>query len=66
MAVGAQVSLVDVRPVGDGLHTDSICSISFGTNPTATTSTARMAAGQTEYHGVPVGLSYMVAAVSNT
>jgi len=48
------------------IHTDSICSIEFGTNPTATTSTARMVAGQTEYRGVPVGQSYMVAAITNT
>jgi len=26
----------------------------------------RMVAGQTEYHGVPVGQSYMVAAITNT
>jgi len=38
----------------------------FGTNPTATTSTGRMAAGATEYHGVPVGQNYMVAAITNT
>ncbi len=48
------------------LHTDSICSIEFGTNPSATTSTARMAANQTEYFAVPQGASYKVAAVSNT
>ena len=48
------------------LHTDSICSIEFGTNPSATTSTARMVAGQTEYYAVPKGASYKVAAVSNT
>jgi len=48
------------------IHTDSICSIEFGANPTATTSTPRMVAGQTEYHGVPVGQSYMVAAITNT
>ena len=48
------------------IHTDSICSIEFGTNPTATTSTGRMAAGATEYHGVPVGQNYMVAVITNT
>ena len=48
------------------LHADAICSIEFGTNPTATTSTARMVAGQTEYYAVPKGASYKVAAVTNT
>jgi len=48
------------------IHTDSICSIEIGTNPTATTSTGRMVAGQTEYHGVPIGAGYMVAAITNT
>ncbi len=48
------------------LHTDAICSIEFGTNPTATTSTRRMAAGQTEYFAVPPNASYEVAAIDNT
>lgn len=48
------------------IHTDAICSIAFGTNPTATTSNFRMAADQVEYFSVPVGQSYKVAAVSNT
>lgn len=48
------------------LHTDSICSFVFGTAPSATTSDSRMAAGTTEYHGVPPGASYKVSAVSNT
>lgn len=34
------------------LHTDVICSVEFGTNPTATTAKARMAAGSTEFFGV--------------
>ena len=41
-------------------------AIEIGTNPTATTSTGRMVAGQTEYHGVPIGAGYMVAAITNT
>lgn len=48
------------------IHTDSICSISFGTNPTATTSTKRLVAGATEYFSVPPGAAYKVAAVTNT
>jgi len=48
------------------IHTDGICSIAFGTNPTATTSKARMVAGQTEYFTVPQGQAFKVAAVTNT
>jgi hypothetical protein len=47
------------------LHTDSICSYQFGlTSPTATTSTPRMAANQTEYFAVQPGM--FVAAITNT
>jgi hypothetical protein len=48
------------------IHTDSICSINFGTNPTATTNNRRLDASATEYFGVPKGGAYKVAAVSNT
>lgn len=53
------------------IHTDAICSIEFGTNPTATTSTKRLAANQTEYFAVvPPGASgataLKVAAITNT
>lgn len=34
------------------LHTDAICSVLFGTNPTATAAKGRMAANQTEYHSI--------------
>lgn len=46
------------------LHSDSICSVAFGTTPTASTSTMRMAAGQTEYFAVAPGQK--VAAIVNT
>ena len=36
-----------------GLHTDSICSVEFGVNPTATTSSRRLAANSTEYFSIP-------------
>ena len=52
------------------LHADTICAIEFGTNPTAVaagaTGTARLAAGQTEYFGVPLGQSYKVAVIAST
>lgn len=48
------------------LHTDAICSVEFGTAPTATATKQRMAANQTEYKGVPLGASYEVAVITNT
>lgn len=47
-----------------GVHTDAICSIAFGTNPTATTSTRRLAAGATEYFEVVPG--HKIAVITNT
>jgi hypothetical protein len=48
------------------LHSDAICSIEFGTAPTATTAKSRMAANQTEYFAVPANKDYKVAVISNT
>ncbi len=48
------------------LHTDAICSVEFGTAPTASATTARMAQNQTEYHGVPLGASFKVAVITNS
>src|SRR4051812_48167052 len=48
------------------IGTDAICSIAFGTNPTATANTFRMAADQVEYFGVPAGQSYKVAVITNS
>ena len=47
------------------LHTDVICSINIGTNPTAiANSNARMAANQTEYFAVSPG--QQVAVIAST
>lgn len=46
------------------LHTDAICSIAFGKDPTATTSNKRMVAGQTEYFAVESG--FKVSVIANT
>lgn len=46
------------------IHTDAICSVTFGKTPTATTSHRRMAAGQTEYYFVRP--ADKVSAVTNT
>ena len=52
------------------LETDTICCIQFGTNPTAVaigaSMTTRMAAGQTEYHAVPLAAGFKVAAILST
>lgn len=48
------------------LHTDVICCVAFGTNPTATTSSMRMAANSTEYFAVSAGQSYKVAVIAGT
>lgn len=48
------------------VHTDAICSVEFGAAPTATATTGRMAANQTEYRGVPEGGAFKVAVISNS
>ena len=44
------------------VHTDAICSILFGANPTATTANKRLAANQTEYFRVFPGMKLSVIA----
>jgi hypothetical protein len=44
------------------VHSDAICSIAIGPNPTATTSQKRLAANQTEYFGVSPGTYISVIA----
>lgn len=46
------------------IHTDAICSIAFGGDPTATADSKRMAADQTEYFAV--GPGQKVAVITNT
>lgn len=46
------------------MHTDAVCSVDIGENPTASINTARMAANQTEYIGVNPGDSLSVIANS--
>lgn len=48
------------------LNTDVICSVSFGTSPTATATTKRLSANSTEYFQVPLGAAYKVAVITNT
>ena len=46
------------------VHAAAICSIAFGTNPTATTNSMRLAANQTEYFSVLPGMR--LAVITNT
>ena len=46
------------------VHTDAICSVAIGGNPTATANTRRLAANQTEYFGVEGGQK--IAVITNT
>lgn len=46
------------------LHTDVVCSVLFGSSPTATANSRRLAANQTEYFRVNPGDK--VAVISNT
>lgn len=49
------------------LHADAVCSVKFGAAPTATANDARMAAGLTEFRGIPTdGSAVKVSAISNT
>ena len=47
------------------LHCDAICSVLFGQSPSASTSNGRMATNQTEFRGVPEGMSFKVSVVVN-
>lgn len=46
------------------IHTDAICSLKFGSNPTATATTPRMPANGTEFFGVTPG--HKVAVITNS
>ena len=48
------------------IETDAICSVKFGAAPVATTSSGRMAAGQTEYRDVSALPLGKVSVISNT
>jgi hypothetical protein len=45
------------------IHTDAICSVKFGSNPTVTATDARLAANTTEFFGVRPGEK--VAVITN-
>ena len=70
-AVSAQTAAFNAKTALVRVHTDAICGVTFGTNPTATVSngtvgSGRMAATQTEYRGVPLGSSFKCAVIATT
>jgi hypothetical protein len=67
VAIGTEAdsATFDERTKFIRLHVDAICSYKIGDgDPDATTSDARMAAGQTEYIGVQGG--HKISIISNT
>lgn len=62
--VSAQSAAFNAQTKFVRLHTDAICSVSFGSSPTATTSHLRMPTDSTEYFGV--NPTDKVAAITNT
>jgi hypothetical protein len=62
----AQSSAFNGKTLLIRVHTDVICSIAIGSNPTAVTTATRMAANQTEYFGVPPNTGYKIAVIANT
>lgn len=46
------------------VHSDAVCSILIGEDPTATANSPRIAAGVSEYFGVKPG--YKIAVITNT
>lgn len=63
-ATSAQSAAFDMATTVVRIHTDAICSIAFGTNPTASANTMRLAADATEYFSVKGGTK--VAVITNT
>ncbi len=59
-----QSSAFNAKTFMVAVHTDAICSIEFGSNPTATSNSRRMAANTTEYFEVTPGDK--VAVITNT
>lgn len=63
-ASSAQSSAFNSKTKMVAVHTDAICSIEFGPNPTATANSKRLAANTTEYFEVAPGDK--VAVITNT
>lgn len=62
----AQSATLDASTTLVRVQSDAICSILFGTNPTATASDMRLAADQAEYFSVPENSGLKIAVISNS
>ena len=65
-AGSAQSTLFNVATDLVRVHALANCCISFGTNPTATVTNMRMAAGATEYFSVPLNGGLRVAVIASS
>lgn len=68
LAIGAEVksSAFNAQTRAVRLHADAICSVLFGTAPTAAATDQRLAANQTQFHAVPMGQAFKVSVITNT
>jgi hypothetical protein len=70
VAIGAgsvQSNAFNAATIAVRISADAVCSIKFGTNPTASATTRRIAANVVgEYFGVPAGQAFKVAVITNT
>jgi len=48
------------------VHADAPCRIEIGVNPTAAATSKRMAAGASEYFGLPGGTPFKIAVITTT
>ena len=63
-SVSAQSAAFNEKTSLVRVQTDTACFITFGTNPTATTSKTPIAVNVPEYFAVPVGEKYKIAAIT--
>lgn len=63
-ASSAQSSAFNANTRMIRVHTDAVCSVAIGSNPTATANAMRLAAGGTEYLEVEPG--HKIAVITNT
>lgn len=62
----AQSAALNVSTNMVRLMADAACSVKFGSNPTATATSMRLAADAGEYFSIPAGQSFKVAVISNS
>lgn len=65
-ASSAQSAAFNVGTSVVRLHTDAVCSVAFGPDPTATAANMRMAANESMLIAVRPGTSFKVAVITNS